>query len=695
MKKFFWKCKINNLRLIILTCIRDDKYFGNLNLINNDLETTLQYNLSTIYKQIVYFYKEEIEIEFEDNFFNPKDNKDSNFRKLAELITGMAAQCDKREYFLQIMQNMENKDSTELFTILTERITAYTKEMRIDEFKKNDESEEDEQTAFFLRIESLEIENYKLQDELKNANEKIADLTKENYTNELNMKEMEGKYQELLNSFENRNSDSFQKNDLEEHVNLSIQLSELKGKLEAREKNIQKLKEEKEKIIDDYKNKLLNLQKETEILREKSIKYDVLKEKMHSLDEINNLKSKIMQNERIIKDQDEKIKKLKNYDVDKSILLKKIEELNFELSQEREKMSDIIKENSYYKDLIIQSENDIKFLKKQTEALKNSQSDSVTLNALEVSSEKITPLSELEDHANLKKTILELETKIKLNNTDRENFNKEKSELEEKIAQLNQKLEENQKEMDKFMKKESKYIKYKEEKHTFITKISDIMEKLHEARSENENLRFQKSKELTETETNYNNNLNSLTQKHNEEIFSLKEVINKLENENNYMSKEIKRAEELNESNKLYIEELQKKINNPQSDSKLMEFEYKLKEFAANENVELKRKITDKDEQITKLSEKLKNYDSKMKECTHEIEKLKKLSEEISIEELKKRDEAISYYKNRLEAKEKLYNEELQITSSLLHQLGLEYCILQTKMNNGGDGPLNFNIDKL
>lgn len=588
------------------------------------------------------------------------------------------------------MQEMDHEDSTELFTILTERISAYTEDMKIEEFRKNEESEEDEQTALYLRIESLELENAKLHDEVSNLNMKVADLTKENYTFELTVKEVEGKYQELLNTLEHRNSDMFKQSDMENTVSLSIQLSELRGKLEAKEKNIQKLREEKEKLIDDYKMRLLELQKENEILREKSIKYDVLKEKMHSLDDVNNLKAKLIQSERIIKDQEEKIKKLKNFDQDKNILLKKIEELHFELSQEKEKINDYIKENNYYKDLIVQHEQEIKFFKKQIEN-KSSDTENNSENASECGTKTVS-LSELEDDANYKRYVLELETKVKFFQIDKESFFKEKSELEQTIASLNTKMEENQKELEKFTKKESKYSKYKEEKHTFITKISDLMEKVHELKAENESLKYSTGKEKTELESNYKNNTNTMIQKHNEEIFSMKENLNRIENENNYLKKEIKKTEDLNESNKMYIEELHRKIQNPNSDSKLMEIESKLKEFATNENLELKRRINEKEESIIKLTEKIKIYDSKMKEYAVEIEKLKKISEEVSIEELKKRDEAINYYKQQLEIKEKLFNDEQQMVSSLFHQLALEYSMLQV---NHSEGPLNFNINKL
>ncbi len=697
-----------NLYQLIITPYSDDHFFSNLSLILQD--ETHHYNLSVIYQRIVKFYKEIIGVEFEDNFYKPKEKDPQllpqNNSHLAELITGLSAQCDKRGYFLNIMQNMDPDDSTELFTILTERISAYADDTKISEFRRKgsvDISDEDEQTqtTLFLRIESLEIENAKLSDEIKRLSNVNADLTKENYTRELNIKEMEIKHHELLSSLEHRGSDI--RSDFEEQVNVSIQLSELKGKLESKEINIQRLKDEKEKLVDDYKSKLLNLTKENELLREKSIKYDVLKEKMHSFDDISMLKTKIMNNERIIKEQDEKIKKLKNYDVDKSILLKKIEKLNFDLSQEKEKLADVLKENSHYKDLIIQNESETKFLRKQVESLKvsdghtdseghRSSIGSASGSGNPMGSDSI-PLSyiEIEEITSSKKTILELETKIKFLTQERDNQSKENAEQDEKTNAMKNKMEEYQKELEKYMKKESKYTKYKEEKHTFITKLSEVMDKLHEARSETEMVKFSKEKEINECEVNHKSNLNNQLQKHNEEIFNIKEQFNRLENENSYLKREIKKNEELNDSNKSYIEELQRKITNtnPNSDSRLTEFENKLNEFATNENKELKSKLGEKDDQILKLNEKNKAYENKVKAFTVEIEKIKKDSEKIpAADEMKK---TVDYYKSQLETKEKLFREEQSLMSSVFHQLALEYTMLQDRMNNK-EGPFNFNI---
>lgn len=651
--------------------------------------------MGLLYGRIIKFYKEVIGIEFEENFFNVKDlQSELNFRRLSELITGIAAQCDKRGMFLQIMQNMENEDSTELFTILTERISAYTENMQITEFKKHDESDADDQTALYVRIEGLELENGKYQEEIKFLNDKIADLTKQNYTLELTIRETESKYTELVNSIEHRNSDLFHKKDFEDSVSLAIQMSELKGKLEAREKNLQKIREEKEKLVDEYKQKLNATGKENELLREKSIKYDVLKEKMEkfSIDEISNLKVKIIQSERVIKEQEEKIKKIKNMDVDKTKLLKRIEELQSELDLEKEKNKDIIKESNYYKDMIVEKENDLRFLKKQVETF-NIQNEFKEPDNDNLESK--FSLQEVEDDARNKRYVLELETRIKIIHSDKDILAKEKSDLEEKVERMSMELEENKKEMEKYTKKLDKYNKYKTEKHTLIQKINDYMEKLHEMKVENDNLKVQQGKEKVDFETKFNNQLNQLNHKQNEEVFSMKEIINKFENENNYLKKEVKKSEELNDSNKLFIEELQRKIANPNtnSETKLIEIETRLKELTDLENVELKKKNLEKEETINKQSEKLKSYESSLKEYSSEIEKLKKMSEDISVEEIKKRDDTITYYKTQLESREKAFQEEQLLLSSLIHQLALQYNVLKMK-SNLGEGALNWNIEK-
>jgi hypothetical protein len=464
-----------------------------------------------MYKHIRLFYKDVIGVEFEENFFKSKEaieeNDESEFRKLAELLTGIAAQCDRRADYLQIMQNMNNEESTELFSILTERISAYTddEDVKVKDFSITEQSdgEEEEQATLYLKIEKLEVENLRLHEEIKTLTNKNDALTKSNFTFELIIKESEAKYQELVYSLEHkadhRSSDT---NNFEDSVALSIQISELKGKLEAKEKNLQKLKEEKEKIADETKNTIIHLQKDNESMKEKCIKFDVLKEKMEkfSVDEINELKSKLVQSDRVIKEQDDKIKKLKNFDVDKVKLLKKIEDLNTELSQHDEKNAELSKAVDHYKDIIIQNDTEIKFLKKQIENIHN---DKVTSNELNDSDSNRITLHDLEEGAENKKNLMDIEMKLKFALSDKDRLTKEKTELEEKLKLVTIELEELKKETSKNTKKLDKYAKLKKEGHTYVQKINELMENLHSTKSECDALKSSREKDIAEINNKY------------------------------------------------------------------------------------------------------------------------------------------------------------------------------------------------
>jgi len=183
-----------------------------------------------------------------------------------------------------------------------------------------------------------------------------------------------------------------------------------------------------------------------------------------------------------------------------------------------------------------------------------------------------------------------------------------------------------------------------------------------------------------------------LIKKHSEEIFTLKETINKLEHENNFLKKEIQKTEDLLESNKLYINELNKKLSNPNSDNKLEEMENRLKGLIQTENLENKKSLREKDTLIISLNQKIKLLETSMKKVSGEFENLSKKSMEFSAEEVKKKDEAIHYYKNLLETQEKAFNQEQQLLSTVLHQLALQFNTFQAKANTKDDAA--WSLDK-
>lgn len=481
-----------------------------LSMNNSDISKI--YNLNCIKKKIQKFYKEIINVEFEDDFFEAKQaietNSEHQFNNLVELLTGLAAQCERRGDFLQLMQNMDEEDSNELLTILKERITDYTDKNKTNESlnKAEDSYEDEDNAALYFKIENLENENLKLHDQIEELNRKITEFSKANYNYELNNKELEAKYQELINTFDSQRNNQYNNNreNIEENLQMSIQLSELRGKLEAKEKNLAKIREEKDKLVDEYKIKLMNLQAENENLREKGVKYEILKEKMDKfpIEDVGLLKSKLVNSERRVTELEEINKKLKNYDVDKAKILKKIEELNFELIQEKEKNSDLLKENNYYKDLVLQNENDIKFLKKELEKLRSLNDSSNKEEQVDLTNK--VSLFDIENDQDAKKQLIDLDTKLKMSNFDKEALAKDKKELEELVQRLTDDINAKNSEVEKLKKKGDKYTKYKEERHTFLTKISDLMDKVHEYKIDFENQKLEKIKEKQESDSQLN-----------------------------------------------------------------------------------------------------------------------------------------------------------------------------------------------
>ena len=162
----------------------------------------------------------------------------------------------------------------------------------------------------------------------------------------------------------------------------------------------------------------------------------------------------------------------------------------------------------------------------------------------------------------------------------------------------------------------------------------------------------------------------------------MRETINRFENENNFLKKEIQKTEDLLESNKLYINELNKKMSNPNSDNKLEEMENRLKGLIQTENLENKKSIREKDETILSLNQKIKLMETSLKKISGEFENLSKKSMEFSVDEVKQKDEAILYYKNLSEKQEKDFNQEQQLLSTVLHQLALQFNFLKEKSVN-------------
>ena len=665
-----------NLLEIILKEI-EENFFKNINLLPNESESNRIYNMSLIYQRIENYYEYIIKNKLND-YFNPKDSSEKNYLNLASLIVGLCAQCSQRENFLNIMNNLSDNYSNSLMQILLELIPVDNKDKSEGSIenseKSNEDNKENENAMLWIRAENAEKEVDRLNNEITELTNKNVELTRQNYAYELEIKETEAKYQELVLSLEKRELDNNEKNNeqYDTNINLNIQLSELKGKYEAKEKSFNEYREEKERTIEELKTQIFNMKKENAILKENSVKYEILNQQMKkfSMEDMYSIKQKLIISERQNKEKEEEIKRLKNID-DRQLLLKKIEELNEKLFLNMEKNKEIISENESYRMKIVKIERENALLKENNNNENNNKDNLLNDNNEQNNSENIkektrgVSLENIMEEENVKSKILELETKTDILQTDKNNLQKEKTSLVNEINTYKKQINEQKDTIEKISKKLEKYSNLKKENQTFISKITDLMDKLDEVKNENLNVKNEK----IETEKKLNEEINRLSNLLNESNLKSKD----LENQMKMVEKENSKFDEINKSNKLVLANLERRSSLPIDFGKFEEIEKKLQVLTEKEGSELKKKIKEKDELLKKYSEKLKKVEAEFKELNMRNSKVPM--------ELQKRDEAIEYYKNQHDLKDKLYNEELKLLSSIFHKLNFEKLSNKYKKN--------------
>jgi hypothetical protein len=664
-----------NLLEIILKEI-EENFFKNINLLPNESESNRIYNMSLIYQRIENYYEYIIKNKLND-YFNPKDSSEKNYLNLASLIVGLCAQCSQRENFLNIMNNLSDNYSNSLMQILLELIPVDNKDKSEGSIenseKSNEDNKENENAMLWIRAENAEKEVDRLNNEITELTNKNVELTRQNYAYELEIKETEAKYQELVLSLEKRELDNNEKNNeqYDTNINLNIQLSELKGKYEAKEKSFNEYREEKERTIEELKTQIFNMKKENAILKENSVKYEILNQQMKkfSMEDMYSIKQKLIISERQNKEKEEEIKRLKNID-DRQLLLKKIEELNEKLFLNMEKNKEIISENESYRMKIVKIERENALLKENNNENNNKDNllnDINEQNNSENIKEKTrgVSLENIMEEENVKSKILELETKTDILQNDKNNLQKEKTSLVNEINTYKKQINEQKDTIEKISKKLEKYSNLKKENQTFISKITDLMDKLDEVKNENLNVKNEK----IETEKKLNEEINRLSNLLNESNLKSKD----LENQMKMVEKENSKFDEINKSNKLVLANLERRSSLPIDFGKFEEIEKKLQVLTEKEGSELKKKIKEKDELLKKYSEKLKKVEAEFKELNMRNSKVPM--------ELQKRDEAIEYYKNQHDLKDKLYNEELKLLSSIFHKLNFEKLSVKYKKN--------------
>jgi hypothetical protein len=135
------------------------------------------------------------------------------------LLIGICAKTRKEEYF-EVLYELSEQESNEIFKLLGDLIPLeeekeYNKSKSNDgiEEKKeekrqyDDDDEEDkanEIAMLWIRAENAEKENERMTHEMDELRDNITELTKSNYTLELNLKETEAKYQELVSSLKRK-----------------------------------------------------------------------------------------------------------------------------------------------------------------------------------------------------------------------------------------------------------------------------------------------------------------------------------------------------------------------------------------------------------------------------------------------------------------------------------------------------------
>ena len=172
-----------------------------------------------------------------------------------------------------------------------------------------------------------------------------------------------------------------------------------------------------------------------------------------------------------------------------------------------------------------------------------------------------------------------------------------------------------------------------------------------------------------------------MTQKQNEEILFFKENLSKLEEENRSLRVENKKNEKILSQNKEQINELLKSRNsNSNKDNKedtfnrLEDLEKKLKEIFNEENEENRKIISGKNEKIEEMQLKIKQLEDNLNKFKVQFEELNNKAYDLTVNEIKKRDEVIAYISEEYEKKLNSYNEEQKIISSLFHKVSYEYA---------------------
>ena len=622
----------------------ENNFFLDMNYLPSDSDFNKQYNLRIIYNRITSYYQYVIKKELEPNYFNYKETSDENFLKLGELILGICAKSQKAEYF-EVLNTLSENESNEIFKLLGDLIPLEDEkdnnksknEPSVEEVKENEgiaEEDEDDKAneiaMLWIRAENAEKENERMNQEMNELHDKITELTKSNYTLELNLKETESKYKELISSL--KKEETLNERQHGNDMNLSIKISELKGKLEAKTKSFYEYQEEKEKLIDEMNIKINTLRKENLSLKEIKVKYDVLQNELKklSIENMSTIKQRLSQCERALKEKDEEITRLKSNN-NQEILLKKIEELNKQNSLLEEENNNLTEENDNIKQQLALKDCEITQLKENLgidDLDENNENENKNDNEIkkEENKEKNSGISlgnlvEEEQKDKIKnEDFMELEQKVA-------ELIKEKKELENKIKLLEDNLTTEKNENEKLKENNNKLIQEenfdKNEKiknfEKIINELKEELKKEKDALNSNiKNIEIKndelKKENLDKNEKikNFEKIIDELKKEKDALNSKIKELDNKIKTEKEKMEQKLEKHKRIKEENKTFVKkiaELMDKLD------ELKNANMKL----TNEKNEIRNEHISK---ISKLEKDIAEFDFKLKEKENIIKKL-------------------------------------------------------------------------
>ena len=622
----------------------ENNFFLDMNYLPSDSDFNKQYNLRIIYNRITSYYEYVIKKELDPNYFNYKETSDENFLKLGELILGICAKSQKAEYF-EVLNTLSENESNEIFKLLGDLIPLEDEkdnnksknEPSVEEVKENEgiaEEDEDDKAneiaMLWIRAENAEKENERMNQEMNELHDKITELTKSNYTLELNLKETESKYKELISSL--KKEETLNERQHGNDMNLSIKISELKGKLEAKTKSFYEYQEEKEKLIDEMNIKINTLRKENLSLKEIKVKYDVLQNELKklSIENMSTIKQRLSQCERALKEKDEEITRLKSNN-NQEILLKKIEELNKQNSLLEEENNNLTEENDNIKQQLALKDCEITQLKENLgidDLDENNENENKNDNEIkkEENKEKNSGISlgnlvEEEQKDKIKnEDFMELEQKVA-------ELIKEKKELENKIKLLEDNLTTEKNENEKLKENNNKLIQ--EENFDKNEKIKNFEKIINELKEELKKEKDALNSNIKNIEIK-NDELKKENLDKNEKIKNFEKIIDELKKEKDALNSKIKELENNIKTEKEKMEQkLEKhkriKEENKTFVKKIAELMDKLDELK-NANMKLtneKNEIRNEHiSTISKLEKDIAEFDFKLKEKENIIKKL-------------------------------------------------------------------------